>query len=586
MVIVYTYEVLDACGNAAQCAQTLTIMDDAAPSISSCPADIMVSCLAEVPGPMTAQVTGSDNCTAQPAVNLVSATTNLGNGCITAPSIITYTYELVDACGNAAQCVQVITVMDVEAPTLVPCPDPNQEAAVLLSDSQCRFSVPNIMPVNSVQSDNCSDITIRQEPAVGTVLTAPMNTTIELIITDACGNETICAVQLIADCPAAIGNYVWEDLNADGVQDPNEPPLEGVLVTLFDVAGNEVASALTDANGNYLFDGLMPGDYYIQFATPATFMPSPQDMGGDDTNDSDYDPATMTTSVTTLDSGEADPSFDAGFFRLREIEGTVWIDLNNDGIPDNENLTALGLTGVDVTLFSIEGGVTTEVATVTTGPDGYYNFGDLMPGDYEIGIDYGDLPAGIMANPPNQFVTLGDFGTTTVPQADFPVTLNPTSIDGVEIQAVVTEAGVQITWSASVETDVLGYQVKRNGIAVGGLTLANGGTYTVEDAGAIGGSYVLEVVNNDLSSTTEAEVLPTLDATPEGEPTATVLAEDGVAEFTTEAGILSYLVFEFEQAPVITDLTNQRILTGHAVENEGKFGVYFSAEPGMNIRVK
>jgi len=59
-----------------------------------------------------------------------------------------------------------------------------------------------------------------------------------------------------------------------------------------------------------------------------------------------------------------------------------------------------------------------------------------------------------------------------------------------------------------------------------------------------------------------------------------------VAEFTTEAGILSYLVFEFEQAPVITDLTNQRILNGHAVENEGKFGVYFSAEPGMNIRVK
>lgn len=57
-----------------------------------------------------------------------------------------------------------------------------------------------------------------------------------------------------------IGDYVWEDLNKDGVQDAGEPPLAGVTVTLSGAAG---ATAVTDAAGAYLFTRLKAGAYVV-----------------------------------------------------------------------------------------------------------------------------------------------------------------------------------------------------------------------------------------------------------------------------------------------------------------------------------
>ena len=62
-----------------------------------------------------------------------------------------------------------------------------------------------------------------------------------------------------------IGDTVWKDLDGDGVQDPNEPGVEGVVVNLFDCEGNFIRSETTDANGYYLFDLLLPGGYQLEF---------------------------------------------------------------------------------------------------------------------------------------------------------------------------------------------------------------------------------------------------------------------------------------------------------------------------------
>jgi uncharacterized repeat protein (TIGR01451 family) len=58
--------------------------------------------------------------------------------------------------------------------------------------------------------------------------------------------------------PIEIGNYVWLDSDQDGVQDPNETPIAGVVVQLRDPLGNVIATATTDANGHYYFSNL-PG---------------------------------------------------------------------------------------------------------------------------------------------------------------------------------------------------------------------------------------------------------------------------------------------------------------------------------------
>ncbi len=53
--------------------------------------------------------------------------------------------------------------------------------------------------------------------------------------------------------PIEIGNRVWLDSDADGRQSPNETPLAGVTVELYGPGGVLIATAVTDANGNYLF---------------------------------------------------------------------------------------------------------------------------------------------------------------------------------------------------------------------------------------------------------------------------------------------------------------------------------------------
>jgi large repetitive protein len=64
--------------------------------------------------------------------------------------------------------------------------------------------------------------------------------------------------------PASIGSLVWIDRDRDGVQDPGEPGIPGVWVTLYDENGDVVASMVTDANGAYLFEDLVPGTYTVR----------------------------------------------------------------------------------------------------------------------------------------------------------------------------------------------------------------------------------------------------------------------------------------------------------------------------------
>ncbi|MEN8006801.1 MAG: SdrD B-like domain-containing protein [Candidatus Krumholzibacteriota bacterium] len=113
---------------------------------------------------------------------------------------------------------------------------------------------------------------------------------------------------------ACLGDYVWHDINEDGIQDAGEAGVEGVTVYLMDCQGGELASTTTDASGYYLFCELEPGDYNVKFMLPAGYVFSPQDQGGDDALDSDADPVTGVAACTTLDPGEHDMTWDAGIF--------------------------------------------------------------------------------------------------------------------------------------------------------------------------------------------------------------------------------------------------------------------------------
>ena len=131
-------------------------------------------------------------------------------------------------------------------------------------------------------------------------------------VTDSNGCQTTCSGTLTA--LAGLGNYVWEDIDHDGLQDANEPVVPGVTVNLKDAGGNIIATTVTDANGEYYFLGLNPGTYSVQFEIPAGFDYTIND-NGDDALDSDIQPGMNgMTNTITLDPGELDFTLDGGIY--------------------------------------------------------------------------------------------------------------------------------------------------------------------------------------------------------------------------------------------------------------------------------
>lgn len=127
------------------------------------------------------------------------------------------------------------------------------------------------------------------------------------------------SAELLAFEYASIGDLVWNDINKNGIQDSGESGVENVTVELFNANGPTGLTTQTDANGNYGFADLYPGEYYIKVTLPAGYSFAPKDVGGDDTVDSDTHPTTGESDPTTLASGEDDVTWDAGIYKPVKI---------------------------------------------------------------------------------------------------------------------------------------------------------------------------------------------------------------------------------------------------------------------------
>ncbi len=264
---------------------------------------------------------------------------------------------------------------------------------------------------------------------------------------DLSGNNT---VDFGFVAPQSIGSFVWEDLNADGQQDTNEPPIQGAQVALFvetspgvfapatDINGNPVPGVTTGPDGTYVFENLPEGTYQVQVSPPAGFFPSPvQTVLDDDETETDSNIAAETAPGSSLfDSGlivltsfdepaEADSALtrgddqdgavgsavdtlgnmttDFGFVRSAAIGNFVWLDVDMDGVQDaNED----GIAGVVVILtppatVDAGAGIGQPITTIT-GPNGEYLFPDLPPfvsanpaEGYVVTVDTATLPAGL-----------------------------------------------------------------------------------------------------------------------------------------------------------------------------------------------
>ena len=292
--------------------------------------------------------------------------------------------------------------------------------------------------------------------------------------------------------PASLGDYVWDDKNANGVQDAGETPISGVTVMLEDASGNPaqdingnpVASTTTNGSGLYQFTNLKPGVVYVvKFTAPAGYTPTTANTL-DDTKDSDANPTTGKATGVTLNSGENNTTIDAGYYKPASLGDYVWDDTNGNGIQDAGEP---GIGGLTVTLSGTKGDGTPVNLTTTTAADGSYSFTNLTPGTYTVTF-----------TKPNGTVFTPKDGTTDTKDSDANTTTGATSSITLQSGENNTTVDAGIIRPASLG-DYVWDDKNANGVQDAGETPISGVTVMLQDAA---GNPALDINNNPVASTT------------------------------------------------------------------------------------
>ncbi|GLZ37073.1 SdrD B-like domain-containing protein [Actinokineospora sp. NBRC 105648] len=164
-----------------------------------------------------------------------------------------------------------------------------------------------------------------------------------------------------------IGDLVFDDLNFNGIQDPGELGVGGVVVILYDADGVEITRTTTDTNGGYRFTGLTAGTYVIGLEVPDGAALTKPGQGTDRAVDSDVDWLTGLSApvAITLTGGQISQrtDVDAGLVdRVVDLGITLTVDKPQATIGDTVVFTE---TVTNTGTVPVKGATTT--ITIPTG---------------------------------------------------------------------------------------------------------------------------------------------------------------------------------------------------------------------------
>ncbi|MFB9293950.1 SdrD B-like domain-containing protein [Persicitalea jodogahamensis] len=232
----------------------------------------------------------------------------------------------------------------------------------------------------------------------------------------------------------SIGDFVFFDTNNNGVQDDGEPGINGVKVQLQDENMVAIDSMITANGGKYLFDSLPTGTYFVKFfaLSGQTFITP--NVGGDPAKDSNAGESgtpgktngiTINTSLPVNDIGRNNLTIDAGFNKIITPYGSigdfVWLDTNNNGVQD-----ANELTGVDGLTVELQDSAMIPIKTTVTKNGGKYLFDSLASGTYFVRFIAGPNQTLVQPKQGSDPTKDSDAGASGVPGKTKAITIDTT----------------------------------------------------------------------------------------------------------------------------------------------------------------
>ncbi len=197
------------------------------------------------------------------------------------------------------------------------------------------------------------------------------------------GSETYTNMDAGLWAPGTVQAYVWDDRDADGKQDANEPAITGAKMYLKKANGQIIKTAWTDSNGLATMYWI-PTDVHlkIQFETVnSNYAFTHKGRGGDHQN-SDADRNNGNTRNFKLTKGsETYEKMDAGLWAPGFVEAYVWDDRDGDGKQDSNEPA---IDGVRVRLKKSNGQV---LQTLNTDISGLVLFSNV-PADQNVKLEF------------------------------------------------------------------------------------------------------------------------------------------------------------------------------------------------------
>lgn len=152
----------------------------------------------------------------------------------------------------------------------------------------------------------------------------------------------------------------------------------GATVRLLNANGDLAAETTTDADGNYEFADITPGEYSVVELTPPNLLDGGAQAGQvDGESRGEVDAEGVVRGISAL---SADNIKDVLFCEHKPatISGTVFQDDDNDGRRGGEED---GIAGVQVILYDLVGNA---VASTATDDNGFYEFSGITAGRYSL----------------------------------------------------------------------------------------------------------------------------------------------------------------------------------------------------------